>query len=121
VYQIIDSSWTLSDQVFLGTEFSRLEDSGKHSQCFPGISFLSPAYPQGVPNQDIGAWKELFSRIQVKEIGERAHVESFAVAFVCDELTGELRDFSLMDRQQYGYDLEANRVSDRLPVRIDVK
>ncbi len=110
-----------SNQVFLGTDYSPAEDWERTAQFSPQIEFLSDEYLQGVSRQDVPAWKEYFLKIGVKESGEGAHVETYAVAFIQNKLSAELYDFLAKDRHQYGYDLEAKRRTDNALVKIECK
>jgi hypothetical protein len=110
-----------SNQVFMGTAYSPAEDWQTNAHYSPQIDFLSPEYLDGVPTDDRVGWKEFFTKVGVKESGERNHVEMFAMAFVEEKLAGELSDFIPKDRQQVGYDREARRKTDGALVKLEIK
>ena len=127
--EIRDNIWVVtgdekikpSNQVFLGVAYSPSENWEKPSKYVPHIDFLSPEYLQGVPSQDIPAWKDFLIRLGAKQSGENHDVETFATEFVKDKLASELSNFNPKDRQQHGYDLEAIRPSAGTLVKLEVK
>lgn len=110
-----------SKQVFFAPEYSPSENWHKNSQYSPQIEFLSSDYLEGVPREQIPAWKEFFLRTGVRDRGENSHVEVFAVNFVKGRLGAELSNFVSLERQRYGYDLEARRKQGNVLVKIEVK
>lgn len=110
-----------SNQVFLGVAYSPTENWEKLSKYAPHIDFLSLDYLQGVPPQDVPAWKEFFIRLGAKQSGENHDVETFAIEFVKDKLASELSNFIPKDRQQHGYDLEATHNKLGTLVKLEVK
>lgn len=110
-----------SNQMFMGTAYSPAEDWGKNARYSPQIDFLSSDYLQGVTAEDLPGWKDFFSNAGVKNLGERNHVEIFAMAFVEDKLSSELDSFVAKDSQQVGYDREARRRQDGALVKIEIK
>ena len=110
-----------SNQVFLGVVYFPSENWENLSKYTPHIDFLSPEYLQGVPSQDIPAWKEFFIQLGAKQSGENHDVETFATEFVKDKLASELSNFIPKDRQQHGYDLEATHSKLRSLVKLEVK
>jgi hypothetical protein len=118
--RVTDPIWVLtksgaikpSNEVFMGSAYSPAENWEANARYAPQIDFLSPSYLQGVPPGELPAWKGFFTTAGLKESGERNHVEMFAMAFVEDRLSNELKDFVPKNRQQVGYDREAKRKTD---------
>ena len=110
-----------SNQVFMGAAWSPAEDWEKNAWYVPGLDFLSNDYLHGVTQADVTGWKQFFLAAGAKDAGERNHVETFAMAFVEEKLSGELSDFVPKNRQQVGYDREARRRSDGALVRLEIK
>jgi hypothetical protein len=110
-----------SNQVFMGTAYSPAEDWQKNAHHSPQIDFLCLDYLDGVPPDEMAGWKDFFTKVGVKESGERNHVEIFAMALVEEKLAGELSDFVPKNRQQVGYDREARRRTDDALVKLEIK
>lgn len=110
-----------SDQMFLGASYSPSENWEKLSKYSPHIDFLSTEYLTGVSPKDTPAWKDFFIKLNAKESGENHDVETFAVEFVKDTMSSELSGFIPKDRQQHGYDLEAQVTKSGASVKLEVK
>lgn len=110
-----------SNQVFFGTEYSPSEDWEKYSKYSPQMDFLSAEYIQNVPKDQVLPWKQFFANVGVKEQADNPYVETFAMAFVEDNMKSELKDFIPKNRQQHGCDREAKRISDNTVVYIEIK
>lgn len=110
-----------SNQVFMGSRYSPVENWGKNARYSAQIAFLSAEYLDVVPSNEVAGWKGFFSSVGVKESGENNDVEMFAMAFVQEKLDGELSDFLPKNRKQFGYDLEARRQQDGALVRLEIK
>ena len=110
-----------SNEVFMGAAYSPAENWEANARYVPQIEFLSASYLQGVQHRDVSGWKDFFITAGVKESGERNHVEIFAMAFVEDRLSNELKDFVPKNRQQVGYDREAKRKTDDALVKLEIK
>jgi hypothetical protein len=110
-----------SNQMFLGASYSPSENWEKLSKYSPQIDFLSTEYLTGVSPKDTSAWKDFFIKLNVKESGENHDVETFAVEFVKDTMSSELSRFIPKDRQQHGYDLEAEITESGASVKLEVK
>jgi len=110
-----------ANQVFFGSAYSPAENWEKNAKYVPQIDFLSAEYLQGVPKSDIPGWKEFFGRLGVRERADNPYVEQFAMVFVEEKLSPELRDFIPKNRQQHGYDREATRIADGSVVFIEIK
>jgi hypothetical protein len=74
-----------------------------------------------VTPSEVAGWKEFFVNVRVKQAGERNHVESFAMAFVEQQLASVLSNFVPKHRIQVGYDREAKRNTDQKLIRLEVK
>ena len=110
-----------SNQMFLGTSYSPSENWEKLSKYSLHIDFLSTEYLVGVSPKDTPAWKDFFIKLNAKESGENHDVETFAVEFVKDKMSAELSGFIPKDRQQHGYDLEAQLTKSGASVKLEVK
>jgi len=110
-----------SGQVFLGKAFSPAEDWETNAKYCRHMDFLSDEYLQGVAATEVAAWKEFLLAVGVKEKAQEPYVSQFAVALVKDKLSSELGNFISKERQQQGYDLEATRADNGMPVYLEVK
>lgn len=110
-----------SNQVFLGTDYSPAEDWEKHARYSPQMDFLSTDYIRGGTHADLLAWKEFFMMTGVRERADNPYVEIFAMAFAEDKLASRLTNFIPKDRQQHGYDREAQRIRGKSVVYLEVK
>ena len=107
-----------SNQVFLGADYSPVEDWEKHGRYSPQMDFLSNDY---LRSGNVADWKEFFGNVGVKNKADNPYVESFAVAYTEDKLATELKNFVPKDRQHQGYDREAQRVTDNSLVYVEIK
>jgi hypothetical protein len=110
-----------SNELFMGSAWSPSENWEKNAKFIPEIDFLSWDYLKGVPPSEVAEWKEFFVNVRVKQAGERNHVESFAMAFVEQQLGSVLSNFIPKHRIQVGYDREAKRNTDGKMIRLEIK
>lgn len=110
-----------SNQVFFSSGYSPAEDWERNAVYVPHMDFLSDEYLQGVARTERPAWKDFFASVGVKERAESPHVEQFAMAFVEDKLSVEVRNFVSKNRQQHGYDREGTRVADGSRIFLEIK
>jgi hypothetical protein len=108
-------------EVLFSQEFKPVRDwEIKSQQYMPGLNFISPTYLSSNPrDEELKVWREFFKTGGIKENPDNG-VEMFAINYALDKLCQKFRNVQLVDKLNYGYDIQAQTV-DGSPVQIEVK
>lgn len=110
----------VAKEVIFPKEFKPDRDWESNKKYLPGLNFVDPQYLDGIADpSELVLWRQFFKTGGVKDNPDNGTYE-FATNFAKEELSKQYASVVVVDKRNYGYDIEADSPSGE-KMRIEVK